>query len=108
MATNVLKPCPKCNNEVQGVVTGGQAAYGCGEYGYQIECACGIMFDTPRSYETSEEAEIEGVKAWNTRYKRTCRIVMYEGSPACSVCHRELDYDSQFCDGCGAKVAMRY
>ena len=36
--------------------------------------------------------------------ERTCHIVMYEGSPACSECYRELDYDSKFCDSCGAKV----
>ncbi len=103
--TDELMPCPKCNHEVQGVVTGGQAAYGCGEYNYQIECACGIMFDTTRSYETPEEAEAEGIREWNTRYKRTCRIIMLDGSPSCSECKAEMGaYNDRFCGWCGAEV----
>lgn len=27
-----------------------------------------------------------------------------EGTPSCSECGRELDYDSVYCDMCGAKV----
>lgn len=35
---------------------------------------------------------------------KTCRMVYRDGSPTCSECGRELDYDSRFCDQCGAKV----
>lgn len=47
----------------------------------------------------------EAAKAWNTRYKRTCRLIMRDGSPACSECLAEQDYEAKFCDQCGAEVA---
>lgn len=36
--------------------------------------------------------------------EKPCRMVYRDGSPACSECGRELDYDSRFCDRCGAKI----
>lgn len=68
------------------------------EVRYYYECRkCGLR---TKDFPTEKAA----LKAWNTRYERTCKMIMYEGSPACSECYRELDYDSKFCDSCGAKV----
>lgn len=61
-----LKPCPKCGNEnVVGRVCGGEAAYGCGEYTYEVECPCGILFTSIHEAETAEEAEELGIAGWN-------------------------------------------
>lgn len=105
-----MKPCPKCWQPVQGKVTGGIAAFGCGEYGYDVDCKCGISFSTVCCFETPEEAEEYGVKQWNTRAERTCEKVpgrMHYGErrPKCSECGYGLG-DSRwgFCPNCGAKV----
>lgn len=61
-----LKQCPLCGSEVHGHVCGGVAAFGCGEWEYEIECECGILFN-PGTYETPEEAEDKATTIWNRR-----------------------------------------
>ena len=61
-----LKPCPKCGCAVMGRVYGGPAAFGCGEYEYEVCCGCGIQWnDGP--FDTAEEAMSEGARGWNWR-----------------------------------------
>lgn len=56
-----LKTCPKCGDDVKGYVTGGIAAFGCGEYGFDVDCGCGISYSTGCVYETPEEARGDGL-----------------------------------------------
>lgn len=114
-----LKPCPKCNGDsFTARVCGGVAAFGCAEYVYEVECSCGLSFCVDCSSETKEEAEREGIEAWNNRVERTCNPIAkfnYDDTPwptmVCSECGRRLHYDetkdgieySPYCV-CGAKV----
>lgn len=112
-----LKPCPKCWQPVRGKVTGGLAAFGCGEYSYDVDCKCGISFSTVCCFETPEEAEEYGIGQWNTSAERTCGeprgFIPYDqdnfGHPSftelwCEHCDIELDPEWEYCPNCGAKV----
>lgn len=104
-----LKPCPKCGNEVKGYVNGCCGAFGCGEWDYEVECKCGLLWNAFGCYETEQEAEEMGIKAWNDRYEPTCRIIGERDSLGymsivCSVCKSPMDDDDNFCSKCGAKV----
>lgn len=63
-----LLPCPKCGREVKGYVCGCAGAFGCGEYEYEIDCQCGILWNSNGCCDTPEEAECEGIREWNRRY----------------------------------------
>lgn len=110
-----LKPCPKCWQPVQGKVTGGIAAFGCGEYGYDVDCKCGISFSTVCYFETPEEAEEYGIGQWNTRAERTCVLedIPYEPGcwegvrcSSCGVTDEDTDLTGNYCPNCGAKVVF--
>lgn len=64
--TEELKPCPLCGTKVDGHVCGGEDRFGCGEWEYEIECECGLLF-TRGPHDTPEETETEAIKAWNRR-----------------------------------------
>lgn len=93
-----LKTCPKCGDDVKGYVTGGIAAFGCGEYGFDVDCGCGISYSTGCVYETPEEAEEMGSTAWNNRSERTCENMAEQ-------CFREA-YNAFLCSHCGTKTAF--
>lgn len=95
-----LKPCPKCWQPVKGYVTGGVAAFGCGEYGYNVDCKCGISFSTVCCFETPEEAEEYGIRQWNTRAERTCNYFPDEYQTAFDEKDEEIETGEAFCDGC--------
>lgn len=98
-----LKPCPKCNGDsFTARVCGGVAAFGCAEYVYEVECSCGLSFCVDCSSETKEEAEREGIEAWNTRAEQTCKN--RGGHMGCSECGWYLNENARYYDGCGAKV----
>lgn len=120
-----LNPCPKCGQPVCGKVTGGIASFGCGEYGYDVDCKCGISFSTVCCFETPEEAEEYGIRQWNTRTERTCvpRVVprSFSGDSEPSfyqaICDcgwivgedgasslSDFEHVDPYCGGCGAKV----
>lgn len=101
MAGTELKPCPFCGGEAR--------HYAPEPPDHHIECrnCCADM----GGYET----EAEAIKAWNTRYERTCHIVkasrkyvLSDGTElfedGCSECNEYLAEDDNYCPNCGAKV----
>ena len=64
-----LKPCPLCGREVSGHVCGGVAAFGCGEWEYEIECSCGLLYNNG-PWDTQDAAVRGGIMGWNRRWQR--------------------------------------
>lgn len=44
------------------------------------------------------------IQAWNTRYKRTCRILFENECPVCLECQQDIDPSWVACPYCGAEV----
>ena len=61
-----MLPCPKCGRAVVGKAYGGNAAFGCGEYDFEIECECGVMFNVG-PFDTEAEALEGGERLWDER-----------------------------------------
>ena len=97
---NDLKPCPLCGNKVHWNVCGGVAAFGCGEYEFEVSCQCGILFNSG-TYDSKEDAWRNGVDAWNTRGERTVKL---RDSDRCPDCRKLVGTDENYCAWCGAKV----
>lgn len=95
-----FEPCPFCHGSGEVV----SALTVSGNYMAGIRCtACGARTGMVTAGDESD-AIVIAAACWNTRYERTCEMVMNEGTPTCSACFRELIFDSKYCDGCGAKV----
>lgn len=114
--TNELKPCPFCGGEAESWYT--QDDFWCaGRAGCANEDCC----IRPVARGTNED---DAINIWNTRYKRTCRVVPmdYFGQPpyyrgsivsdalsdGCSECGYPFDTINKgvpiFCPNCGAEV----
>ena len=112
-----LKPCPLCGNKVHWNVCGGLAAFGCGEWEFEVDCQCGLNFNSG-PYDCKEDAERNGIDAWNTRHEKTCRIDMntYEqgGIVKCDACEKRIPTKNRstytveakypYCPWCGARL----
>lgn len=96
-----LKSCPFC---------GGKAEMFQSVYGFSVACtskSCGIEPWTPIRH-----TEAEAIKAWNTRYERTCvpfdseTTLSITNWPAliCSECSQLFEAGAKYCSNCGAKV----
>lgn len=91
-----LKPCPFCGGEGVAFKFGVIEEFGvrCNNCGAQTD----DIFD---SYAAAEEA-------WNTRYKRTCKREIVEGTSiryvVCSECRSIIDPYDLFCKRCGAEI----
>lgn len=69
-----LEPCPLCGSKVHGYVCGGADEFGFEEYQFEVNCLCGLSFESD-TYNTEKEAERKGVEAWNARHnRRTCEF----------------------------------
>lgn len=107
-----LLPCPFCGGKAQLA----QSDIGC----YSVVCAkCNTGIFKPR-YEQGEwsayRTEAEAIRAWNTRYKRTCKNLNKRGyslrlecsscgySSITTNCVERLDEKQNYCPNCGAKV----
>lgn len=90
-----LKPCPFCgSSRVTGVTSADETRL------FREFVCCEDCGASTTLHETKQQA----IEFWNTRHERTCHMEYREGTPSCSECGRELDYDSVYCDMCGAKV----
>lgn len=110
--TDELKPCPFCGGEAEV-----QEFTECGEViGYEVHCmAC----DAINPHFSAAKTRGSAVLAWNTRYKRTCKIEScievwdeYERyvehrAWKLSCGHEAITADDPpaFCEVCGAEVA---
>lgn len=124
--TNELKPCPFCppdkSNPTAFVEPDGYMEHAGNVYRGFVGCEhCGIGIEMYMSdleipdewWKDSPEDEPKGFLAylmnlWNTRYKRTCKLVenrRLRGSwPDCSKCGKPIQRNSKFCPKCGAEV----
>ena len=113
-----LKPCPLCGNKVHWNVCGGLAAFGCGEYEFEVSCQCGLNFNSG-PYDCKEDAEHNGIVAWNTRHEREGCVSVEKSGPCYTVYHysccgyehaeSKTDFSAteipaNYCPNCGAKI----
>lgn len=92
-----LKPCPFCGHAATMEVHDSNTVISCGGYCEDVS-TYGSM-----AYPMSDE---EAVRAWNTRYERTCHMVPDETASWA------MAGPAVYCDACGsaypAAIQMRY
>lgn len=97
-----LEPCPFC---------GGswffQNKHSIGRRSIEgfFECEkCGARVGEGMAVFDGEDAQEKAAKLVNTRYERTCHVIIEDECPVCSGCGEDIDPSWVACPYCGAKV----
>ncbi|MBQ6453712.1 MAG: Lar family restriction alleviation protein [Coriobacteriales bacterium] len=99
-----LIPCPFCGGVASIKINDFFDGTPDGTRLYTPKCKCGAgIVEVFRT-------EAEAVKAWNTRYERTCHFKPFKGETergVCSVCSALMYESNCYCPNCGAKVVEK-
>ena len=96
----LIKPCPFCDGKGY-VICGSSFKFGFPSY--TVECEkCGTVGIIKAS-------EQEAIEAWNTRAKRTTRLIWNKHNDCleCENCGKGMKPEWAYCPRCGAEVVRR-
>lgn len=93
---SVIK-CPFCGKELEGKIGGGIAAFGCGEFYYELECSCGF-WDLVDLFDSEEEAVREGERFFREKYSSEKVPVMGEDGFLSCPCGNGDILNNVFCE----------
>lgn len=101
--TNELEPCAYCGGETY--LTHGKAVYSNLPMFKCNDCGAVTSFDAPIPNAAMMVGDdTPAIEMFNTRYKRTCHVIIEDELQVCSECEEVIDPSWAACPYCGAEV----